>query len=158
MKARIAALIAAAGAAAAAAGAAAWAKRQADEDEALEAEIFAAVEAEALAEAEAAAAEEPTHAPESRVATIPVEPDADAELAAAAPLTTEVDDLTALKGIGAVSAERLSGIGITSFTQLAAWSDADIDEIGPSIKVSPDRIRRENWVGQARALAGAVEG
>ena len=138
MKARIAALIAAAGAAAAAAGAAAWAKREADEDEALEAEIFAAVEAEALAEAEAAATEEP------RVATIPVEP--------------EADDLTVVKGIGAVSAERLSGIGITSLAQLAAWSDADVDDVGPRIKISPDRIRREDWVGQARAISGTDDG
>ena len=35
--------------------------------------------------------------------------------------------------------------------RLAAWTDADIDAYGARIKVSPERIRREDWVGQARA-------
>ena len=31
------------------------------------------------------------------------------------------------------------------------WSDADIDEIAPRIHVGAERIRREDWVGQAQA-------
>ena len=41
-----------------------------------------------------------------------------------------------------------------SAAQLAAWSDEDIDTYGARIKVSPERIRREDWVGQARAIVG----
>jgi len=65
--------------------------------------------------------------------------------------TPDADDLRAIKGIGAVSADRLRKAGITSVTQIAAWSDDDVDTIGAAIKVSPERIRREDWVGQARA-------
>jgi large subunit ribosomal protein L21 len=65
------------------------------------------------------------------------------------------DDLTAIKGIGAVSQERLAGIGVTSFAQIAAWSDDDVDLVATRIKVSAERIRREDWVGQARAIVEA---
>lgn len=61
------------------------------------------------------------------------------------------DDLTALKGIGAVSAERLGSSGVTTLAQIAAWTDEDIESLATAIKVSPERIRREDWVGQARA-------
>lgn len=64
------------------------------------------------------------------------------------------DDLTVLKGIGAVSAERLGDIGVMTVAQIAGWTDADIDDTGARIKVSPERIRREDWVGQARRAIG----
>ena len=139
MKAKIAALVAAVTAAAATAGAAAWAKRKTDEDEALEREILETVEAEAMAGSE--------------IATIPVQADPNDDSGASD--AGQADDLTTLKGIGAVSSERLAGIGVTRFAQLAAWSEADIDTYGARIKVSPERIRREDWVGQARTV---VEG
>ena len=129
MKAKIAAMVAAVSAAAATAGVAVWAKRKVEEDEALEREILETVEAEAMAEPRAVA-----------------EPAASVEPA---------DDLTTLKGIGAVSSQRLAGIGVTRYAQLAAWSDDDIDTYGARIKVSPERIRREDWVGQARAVVGS---
>jgi predicted flap endonuclease-1-like 5' DNA nuclease len=50
-----------------------------------------------------------------------------------------------------VSVERLGAIGITTVAQVAAWSDADVDAVAARINVSPERIRREDWVGQARA-------
>ena len=94
---------------------------------------------------------------EPGMATIPVEPGpADATGGGDdAGDSGSADDLTELKGIGAVSLERLAGIGVTRFAQLAAWSEEDIDTYGAQIKVSPERIRREDWVGQARAV---VEG
>lgn len=61
------------------------------------------------------------------------------------------DTLTELTGVGAVSAGRLQEIGITTFAQIAAWSDDDMEAAAARIKVSPERIRREDWVGQARA-------
>jgi predicted flap endonuclease-1-like 5' DNA nuclease len=61
------------------------------------------------------------------------------------------DDLTSLKGVGAVSAERLGSIGVTTVAQIAAWTDEDIESVAARIKVSPERIRREDWVGQAGA-------
>jgi large subunit ribosomal protein L21 len=125
----IARLVALGAAVAAAAGAAVWAKRKADEDEndALEQEIFDAVEdgAQAGAGGDDAA----------------VEPAG--------------DDLTEIKGIGAVSAERLHDAGVKTFAEIAAWSDDDLEANSAKIKVSVERIRREDWVGQARTRTEA---
>jgi large subunit ribosomal protein L21 len=63
------------------------------------------------------------------------------------------DDLQTIKGIGGVSEQRLSAIGVTTFAQIAAWSDDDLERVATDIKVSAERIRREDWVGQARAHA-----
>jgi predicted flap endonuclease-1-like 5' DNA nuclease len=64
-----------------------------------------------------------------------------------------VDDLTAIKGLGKVKAAKLMEAGITTYAQIAAWSDDDIAEIGLKVNTSPGQIRREDWVGQAKALA-----
>lgn len=64
---------------------------------------------------------------------------------------TEQGALQSLKGIGAVSEERLRALGVTSLAQIAAWTDDDVESIGAQIRVSPERIRREGWVAQARA-------
>lgn len=65
------------------------------------------------------------------------------------------DDLQAIKGIGGVSEQRLSAIGVTTFAAIAAWSDDDVERVAKDIKISAERIKREDWVGQARAFAGA---
>ena len=65
------------------------------------------------------------------------------------------DAFSAIKGIGPAMEERLRASGVTSVAQVAAWSDDDITAIAPSLKVKPERIRREAWVEQAQAvLAG----
>lgn len=60
--------------------------------------------------------------------------------------------VTAIKGIGPVIAGILTNHGITSIQAIAALSDDDIDRLGASMPVYPDRIRGDNWVGQAQAL------
>jgi predicted flap endonuclease-1-like 5' DNA nuclease len=118
-------LVALGAAVAAAAGAAVWAKRKADEgeDDALEQEIFDTVEDRGQAGVGGGGAA----------------------------VESAGDDLTDIKGIGAVSAERLNDAGVTTFAEIAAWSDEDLEANSAKIKVSADRIRREDWVGQARA-------
>jgi len=64
-----------------------------------------------------------------------------------------LDDLTAIKGLGKVKAAKLVASGITSYAQIAAWTDADIAEVGLAVNTSPGQIKREDWVGQATALA-----
>ena len=64
------------------------------------------------------------------------------------------DDLQTIKGIGAVSAERLRDIGVTTFAEIAEWSPEQLEQVSQEIKVSAERIRREDWVGQARTSAG----
>jgi predicted flap endonuclease-1-like 5' DNA nuclease len=59
------------------------------------------------------------------------------------------DDLKQIRGIGPAFERELKRLGVRTFAQIAAWSDADIDGIAPKIKARPDRIRREGWVASA---------
>jgi predicted flap endonuclease-1-like 5' DNA nuclease len=63
------------------------------------------------------------------------------------------DDLTRIKGLGPKLAEQLRGLGVTSFAQMAAWDDAEIDRIDGQLGRFQGRIRRDDWPGQARLLA-----
>lgn len=63
------------------------------------------------------------------------------------------DDLTRIKGVGPKLVEMLRGLGVTSFQQIADWSDADIDRIDAGLGRFQGRIRRDDWVAQARLLA-----
>lgn len=70
-----------------------------------------------------------------------------------APATTPDDDLTRIKGLGPKLAALLQSLGITRFEQIAAWSDADVDRIDAQLGNFQGRIRRDNWIEQARFLA-----
>lgn len=63
------------------------------------------------------------------------------------------DDLTRLKGVGPKLAEQLQAIGVTSFAQIAAWDEGDIDRIDAQLGRFQGRIRRDDWREQARLLA-----
>ena len=63
------------------------------------------------------------------------------------------DDLTRLKGVGPKLAAQLGEMGVTTFSQIAAWHDADIDRIDAGLGRFQGRIRRDAWVEQARLLA-----
>lgn len=63
------------------------------------------------------------------------------------------DDLTRIKGLGPKIATLLHGLGVTSFFQIASWSEADIDRIDARLTGFEGRIRRDNWVAQAKFLA-----
>lgn len=75
--------------------------------------------------------------------------------AAAAPLFTapkgEADDLTKIKGIGPVAAGQLNEQGITTYAQVAALSDKDIERIDEAMPFSADQIT--DWRAQAKELA-----
>jgi len=60
------------------------------------------------------------------------------------------DDLKLINGIGPALEKKLHACGIASFRDLATLSDADIERIEAVIKFA-GRIRREDWMGQARA-------
>jgi len=62
------------------------------------------------------------------------------------------DDLKRIAGIGPKLERLLNDNGIFKFGQIAEWQDADVrvmDELLPAFR---GRIRREDWVGQARRL------
>jgi predicted flap endonuclease-1-like 5' DNA nuclease len=69
-----------------------------------------------------------------------------------APRAPSGDDLTRLKGIGPGLEKALRGAGVTTLAQIAAWTDADIRAIAPMLRARPERIQREDWVGNARRL------
>jgi predicted flap endonuclease-1-like 5' DNA nuclease len=62
------------------------------------------------------------------------------------------DDLQQIRGIGRGFERELKRIGVRTFEQIAAWTQADIDAIAPQIKVQPERIRRDGWVQHASEL------
>lgn len=65
------------------------------------------------------------------------------------------DDLTRIKGLGPKLAEQLGALGVTSYAQIAEWDDAEIDRIDAQLGRFQGRIRRDDWVTQARLLAEA---
>lgn len=64
------------------------------------------------------------------------------------------DDLTRVKDIGPKFANALRAIGITHFSQLAEQSPDELaSKLMPFVKVRPQRIRDNDWIGQAKDLA-----
>lgn len=61
------------------------------------------------------------------------------------------DDLTTINGIGPVISEKLQGLGITTFRQIAEFDQAKIDEVNELLSFK-GRIEREEWVDQAKKL------
>ncbi len=62
------------------------------------------------------------------------------------------DDLKLIKGIGPKLESMLHDLGIHSFAQIAAWTQADIDEMSEKLGSFRDRITRDDWVKKARKL------
>lgn len=62
------------------------------------------------------------------------------------------DDLKMIVGVGPVLERMLHQLGVTTFRQVAYWSERDIDEFDAKLHEFPGRIRRDGWVTQAREL------
>ncbi len=62
------------------------------------------------------------------------------------------DDLKLIVGVGPVLERMLYQLGITTYRQIARWSERDIDEFDARLSEFPGRIRRDGWVTQARAI------
>jgi len=61
----------------------------------------------------------------------------------------EVDDLKLIKGVATVLEGKLNDFGVYRFKQIANWSDEVIDEFCARLSFA-DRVRRDNWLPQAR--------
>ena len=111
-------------------------------------------------------------APPAPIASVPVEPVAAEPIAQAAapepapepqpaptptptPEVTELkaDNLQLLKGVGPKMVALLGGLGVTSYQQIANWTDADVAAIDPQLGAFQGRIARDNIVDQASYLA-----
>ena len=62
------------------------------------------------------------------------------------------DDLKLIVGVGPVLERMLQQLGVTSYRQIARWSERDIDQFDARLPEFHGRIRRDGWVTQARAL------
>ena len=62
------------------------------------------------------------------------------------------DDLKKLSGVGPALEKKLIEAGITSFAQIASWTEADIAKFDEELSFK-GRIEREGWVDQAKELA-----
>jgi predicted flap endonuclease-1-like 5' DNA nuclease len=62
------------------------------------------------------------------------------------------DDLKLIVGIGPMLERMLAQLGVTSYRQIGRWTERDIDEFDRRLPEFPGRIRRDQWVVQARAL------
>lgn len=64
------------------------------------------------------------------------------------------DDLTALTGVGPALAKKLNEAGITSYAQVAAWTDADLDTLSETISGLKAKAEKGDWIAAAKDLAG----
>ena len=60
------------------------------------------------------------------------------------------DDLQRIFGIGPITEQALNRLGITSYSQLAELQRHEIEQIADALQIYPDRIERDDWVGNAR--------
>ncbi len=97
----------------------------------------------------------------SAVATPAAEKAKPAKKAAAKPAKAEkaekpaaagADDLKQLSGVGPALEKKLHDAGVTTFAQIAAWTEADIAAMDEKLSFK-GRIEREGWVDQAKKLA-----
>lgn len=64
------------------------------------------------------------------------------------------DDLTQLTGVGPAFAKKLVEAGVTSFAQIAAWDDAEIERLDGEISGLKGKAEKGDWVAEAKKLAG----
>ncbi|WP_375279983.1 NADH-quinone oxidoreductase subunit E [Pseudooctadecabacter sp.] len=63
------------------------------------------------------------------------------------------DDLTKISGIGPKLAVLCNDLGFYHYDQIAAWTDDEIAWVDDNLEGFKGRVTRDNWVGQAKALA-----
>jgi large subunit ribosomal protein L21 len=73
-----------------------------------------------------------------------------AKPAAAAPAGG--DDLKVLSGVGPALEKKLHAAGVTTFAQIAAWTEEDVAAMDEQLSFK-GRIQREGWIEQAKELA-----
>lgn len=63
----------------------------------------------------------------------------------------QADDLTAIKGVAKVLNGKLNDLGIYTYRQIAGWNDSITAEFSTRLSFK-DRVKRDDWIGQAKAL------
>lgn len=73
-----------------------------------------------------------------------------------APRGGKADDLKYIKGVGPGIEKKLHDAGIYHYDQIAQWSDADIAVMDDKLSFR-GRIKRDDWIAQAKQLASGEE-
>jgi predicted flap endonuclease-1-like 5' DNA nuclease len=60
--------------------------------------------------------------------------------------------LRRIRGIGPAYQRVLEQAGITRVQQIARWTEADLRSFADKLKIRPDRISKDDWIGQAKSL------
>ena len=74
-----------------------------------------------------------------------------------APRGGSADDLQRIGGVGPKMEQTLNDLGFYHYDQIANWTEEEIDWVDSRLRFK-GRIRRDDWVGQASALAKATQG
>ncbi|MEE3081691.1 MAG: hypothetical protein VX308_00855, partial [Candidatus Thermoplasmatota archaeon] len=72
----------------------------------------------------------------------------------AASIVASKDDLQVIKGIGPFIEEKLNALGIYTYRQLANMTPDLEDQVNEAIEFFPGRVKRDQWVAQAKILIG----
>lgn len=71
--------------------------------------------------------------------------------------SASTDDLTRIKGIGPKLVALLAELGVTSYAQIASWSEADVARVDARLGRFAGRITRDQWIAQAQLLSAGDE-
>ena len=69
-----------------------------------------------------------------------------------AQMPTSHDNLKLISGIGPSLEKKLRDAGITSYSQIAALTSAEIIDLEANVVKFTGRIKRDDWIGQAQVL------
>jgi predicted flap endonuclease-1-like 5' DNA nuclease len=67
------------------------------------------------------------------------------------------DDLKLIRGVGPVMERLLNEMNVRTFEQVASFTGEDVAVVSAALEAFPDRIVRDDWVGQAKAFAARIK-
>lgn len=108
-----------------------------------------------VAEIVAVTAQDEVEELEARAAEMEVVPEVEETPAAPADAG---DDLSKIKGLGPKLQKLLPELGLSTYAQIAALTDADLDALDAKLGAFAGRPRRDAWVEQAKLLASGDVG
>jgi len=85
------------------------------------------------------------------VAAAPVAASSPMALASAGPAGLDETNLSLIAGIGPTIEKKLRAAGVETWTQIAHWSEADVERWNGELKLG-GRIARDEWIEQAKEL------
>ncbi len=60
------------------------------------------------------------------------------------------DDLRKIKGIGPSFEKALQALGVSTYEQIAGWSDDDVERMAQELGTTSKRVHRDGWVKSAQ--------